>query len=414
MPKIICGGSLIRNRNITNSTGTANCLCLDRANPQRKFLLACAHVLAPPGVPIGDGICEIVEQDAATPIGKLIAFSAPADQIDVAVVELDAGVIVSGDISGLGVPAGVSKMLLKSVTIDLACGVSKVIPGQSIQDNRYDVRQPFMLNGVIDHWAFVAQVGCAPVVVEGDSGGVALNRARHLVGMVIGLTPDHTVITPMQAMLDFIRGQRGIDIAPVLTLGAAGGSSIPTGATFSAHPVPPAPAAAGTAPPWTNAILGSPPPNGGDPADAREILALTLWAEAQVDWIALSKNVESELGDLSPYLGVAEAIVNRARRGMRGRNIREVCLSRKQFSCWNDESPDGDSIRGTKKSKIRTQRDFKAADYVAQHAVDGWSSNLTQGATHYFADFIETPAWAEDKVPTVRIGHHLFFNDIPA
>ena len=41
----------------------------------------------------------------------------------------------------------------------------------------------------------------------------------------------------------------------------------------------------------------------------------------------------------------------------------------------------------------------------------GGDFDLTQGATHYFADTIPTPSWAQGMQQTIKLGHHTFFKE---
>lgn len=39
----------------------------------------------------------------------------------------------------------------------------------------------------------------------------------------------------------------------------------------------------------------------------------------------------------------------------------------------------------------------------------GGDFDITQGATHYFADSIAMPEWAKTMTETIKIGHHTFY-----
>ena len=38
-----------------------------------------------------------------------------------------------------------------------------------------------------------------------------------------------------------------------------------------------------------------------------------------------------------------------------------------------------------------------------------WCRDITLGANHYFANWIDTPSWAKGHKPTVEIGKHRFY-----
>src|SRR5215510_15246351 len=126
--EVVPGKTLIRNQGIPADVGTVTCLCLDEANSNRRLILTCAHVVAPPGINAGLTV-EAVDRSnnqGLGVIGDIVAASAPIDQIDLAVIELRPDVIANGSIEALGMPTGVSNLLWKGVKIDAACGMTGV------------------------------------------------------------------------------------------------------------------------------------------------------------------------------------------------------------------------------------------------------------------------------------------------
>tara|TARA_Y100000296_G_C5100070_1_gene219451 strand:+ start:147 stop:560 length:414 start_codon:yes stop_codon:yes gene_type:complete len=101
---------------------------------------------------------------------------------------------------------------------------------------------------------------------------------------------------------------------------------------------------------------------------------------------------------------VAHVIINRSiHGGWWGNSISEVCQKPKQFSCWNENDPNRELITGlTKDSDI--YRDAVTA--VALAAVD--DDDPTNGATHYYATWIDPPWWAKDMEETAKFGLHRF------
>lgn len=137
------------------------------------------------------------------------------------------------------------------------------------------------------------------------------------------------------------------------------------------------------------------------------ILFLTLfigkgvaWAESPVVLQTLLLEARGE--GLIGMQAVAEVIRNRSKE--RGLSYAEVCLQRKQFSCWNNK---GDAVLKIAK--------FGKSDY--EIAAQAWrlskNSNITGGANLYSNLAVCSPAWARSgKVrKTVKILHHTFFKE---
>lgn len=114
---------------------------------------------------------------------------------------------------------------------------------------------------------------------------------------------------------------------------------------------------------------------------AREIVAATLILEA---------GGEGQIG----MEAVREVINNRA-----GKNKTEisVCLARKQFSCWNNITPERGIYIAKKHPKWN----------LALSIVNG-RTNHTKGATHYHAHSV-SPSWAKKLHKTVTIKNHTFY-----
>ena len=93
---------------------------------------------------------------------------------------------------------------------------------------------------------------------------------------------------------------------------------------------------------------------------------------------------------------VHEVILNRAVK--RRLTAKQVCLQRKQFSCWNS----GKIAALLAKSK-RHPRWHEAVAIV--HSAP---TNYTGGADHYHADYCK-PYWASSLKKTCKIGRHIFY-----
>lgn len=110
---------------------------------------------------------------------------------------------------------------------------------------------------------------------------------------------------------------------------------------------------------------------------------------------------------------IAAVIINRVKRAEArgwywwGNTIQEVCLRPWQFSCWNAGDPNRKKIEA-----VRTgNRGFDSCLRIARRAVAQVLADPTDGATHYHTTAI-TPPWAKGREPSVRIGNHLFYNNV--
>lgn len=124
-----------------------------------------------------------------------------------------------------------------------------------------------------------------------------------------------------------------------------------------------------------------------------EILARTIWGESRGE-------------PLEGRVAVANVVMNRARHGgWYGNTPQEVCLKRFQFSCWNSNDPNLQKLETISTEGLHT----KDCVSIAALAIAGLLVDNTDGATHYHADYIDPPYWAEGRAPKAKIGHHLFY-----
>ena len=98
---------------------------------------------------------------------------------------------------------------------------------------------------------------------------------------------------------------------------------------------------------------------------------------------------------------VYEVIMNRAKK--RKMTLAEVCLQKWQFSCWNGKANGIIALEATI-TKAKKHPRWKTAEKIL-----GTSTNFTNGADHYYADYIDAPYWAASMTQTVKIGKHIFF-----
>ena len=137
-----------------------------------------------------------------------------------------------------------------------------------------------------------------------------------------------------------------------------------------------------------------------------DILARTLWGEARGE-------------SLAGQIAVAWTIRNRVEMDLHndgkpdwwGEGYAGICLKKYQFSCWNKNDPNYAYLSGAKAIPFR---EFAQAQIAADQVIDGKVPDPTGGATHYYATTMpKAPAWAAKAKQTLKLGHHVFFKDVP-
>lgn len=126
-----------------------------------------------------------------------------------------------------------------------------------------------------------------------------------------------------------------------------------------------------------------------------DTMARTVWGEARGE------------GDAG-IAAVAWVIKNRAAKpGWWGRTIKEVCLKKWQFSCWNADDPNSSkcAVLDESNDSFRHIRD------ICRAVIEGTIPDLTGGATHYHAKSVH-PSWAATALPCAVIGGHLFYKGV--
>lgn len=126
-----------------------------------------------------------------------------------------------------------------------------------------------------------------------------------------------------------------------------------------------------------------------------EYMAKTVWGEARGE-------------DKEGRIAVASVILNRKnKQSWMGKTIKDVCLKKWQFSCWNENDPNLEKIKNLKLEDLTEFLD------IAYGVVSGMYEDPTSGSTHYYAKSMKSPPkWAEGKEPVLDHGGHLFFNDV--
>lgn len=125
------------------------------------------------------------------------------------------------------------------------------------------------------------------------------------------------------------------------------------------------------------------------------VMAQTIWGEARG---------ESNEGQYA----IGHVIKNRfdSNKWFSADSLEGVCKKKWQFSCWNEDDPNKE------KMEKLTQEDIKDFIEIANNVLDGSKESNVGKATHYYADYIKEPKWAEGKTPITKIGVHHFYEDI--
>ena len=124
-------------------------------------------------------------------------------------------------------------------------------------------------------------------------------------------------------------------------------------------------------------------------------------AYANEDTVAIQTIILEAQGEsLEGQIAVGETI--RKRAVMRNLSHSQVCTQYRQYSAWND------SLGARNRLKSVSPEVFQRASR-AWALSDG--SRLTKGATHYHTLDVH-PYWAKGKRPCLRLGNHLFYNNV--
>jgi len=134
-----------------------------------------------------------------------------------------------------------------------------------------------------------------------------------------------------------------------------------------------------------------------------EVMFLTIVGEAR------SEPIEGQVA-------VANVILNRSRK--RGQSVKDVCLSPKQFSCWNEDDPNRALLIAIAHQMLKGSYEFPDYQQI-QWVVDGIFSDKirdnTRGRDHYMTTYLfnsdKRPSWAKTpKADPIRIGSHTFLS----
>lgn len=144
-------------------------------------------------------------------------------------------------------------------------------------------------------------------------------------------------------------------------------------------------------------VSAPPPPLDSD----TEVMARTLYGEARG---------ESDQGKTAVGWVIMNRVAFAQARGTYwwGNTIRNVCLKPFQFSCWNLNDPNRRIIETVRPGDPIFDRCLE----IAQQVIAGRLPSPVDGATHYYAQYINRPAWVPGATFVTQIGVHKFYKDV--
>ena len=132
-----------------------------------------------------------------------------------------------------------------------------------------------------------------------------------------------------------------------------------------------------------------------------------LWSESDV--LILARTIYGEVRgeDDEAKIAVANVVMNRVRNPKWwGKTVKEVCLVRKQFSCFNFGDPNfAELVNITIKNKV-----FQVCFGIAYSVMKGLLHDNTNGATHYHNKDIDT-VWDDKMSIALKLGNLLFYSE---
>ena len=133
-----------------------------------------------------------------------------------------------------------------------------------------------------------------------------------------------------------------------------------------------------------------------------------------VDILALTLHHEAAGEGRAGMVAVGQVIRHRAAR--RRQSVADVCLARRQFSCWAPEGGEANHRRLVEHANLirlgQTPGAMRLAYDVARGILAGTEADETGGADHYLTSALlasAPPAWARGQTPSAVIGAHTFF-----
>lgn len=387
----------VRTENLSHNYlhGTLSALLRRPLNPSQLLALTSGHVLgAGLGAARGDVVAFEALNEGVPPFaGRLFDWqpnfeALPCNcRIDAALVEVSLAALQPLAEHADDFPRGTASPLaddllrLRTRGREIAGGAPDLMGMRLCVDG--DTTRPYLIEDALCWYP-------SEETQAGDSGAPVWNSSDELVAIHAGAAPDGS-------------GRRcavAVPIAPILAW--AGADVVRRGEPLLRAPMPRnVPVAAALPKP-------DPAPPGSASPEA-VTLARTMWGEAR-----------GELGAIDGMDAVAHVVLNRMHAGKRywGDDVVEVCRKPWQFSCWNGNDPNPPQLLKIDATNARFAAALRSAErLIALDAADPRqraAGDPTLGATHYFAARLSPrPRWAAGREPCVRIGSHLFFNDIP-
>ena len=139
------------------------------------------------------------------------------------------------------------------------------------------------------------------------------------------------------------------------------------------------------------------------------------------DYLALTLIGEARDQPIEGIVGVASVIRNRVLSSDPNKNYKDICLSPKQFSCWNSDDPNSvllqklivDIKNDTKLNDPSYKQCYAVADAVYNHEF----KDNTHGAKNYVTKErynlahtrkAKEDEWIINMQPVVTLGAHIF------
>ena len=133
---------------------------------------------------------------------------------------------------------------------------------------------------------------------------------------------------------------------------------------------------------------------------------------AAVLCMALNIYHEARGEPLAGQIGVAHSVLNRMADSRYPDTACEV-IKQAKYNGWDMINPirykcqyswfcDGLS------DKPQNGKAMLEATILAQHVLAGKSIDITEGATHYHADYVH-PYWADEMTTTIKLGSHIYY-----
>jgi spore germination cell wall hydrolase CwlJ-like protein len=141
------------------------------------------------------------------------------------------------------------------------------------------------------------------------------------------------------------------------------------------------------------------------PLNDKEYVALTIYGEARGE-------------SFDGKMAVASVLRNRFLSHRWGISYASVCLSPKQFSCWNVEDPNLPLLRtfgqALSYGTVPDDAAVRVCLWIADGVLGSYFPSTVEQATHYFAaSMLHAPAWASTGHFVGQRGGHLFFEGVP-